>query len=251
MFLTMFLLIFGLYLIYGENAIRMVKRIMKNLTEGNLVVGSLILGSFQFLFAFVLFLPGLSTFNIMQAFFLKSFWRSFLISFGGCYLGSLAVCLVTKIFCRTRVHDKMKEMIIYRMLIKETKLKPYRSGIMFNFLFVPVSVKNYLIGISELSFTHCLVIFIPGHSLLSALCAIIGSTVNDVSELFKSKGYSQKSRIEKIEFLFSILLLAFTLGFFLTLFLVIKKKYKQFLEEENSDAKSVQTKSRNEYVDDS
>lgn len=229
---ALFLLLFGLHLLFGEDVLRVLKRLMSRVSAAHSVPGYLVLASLQFVFAFVLFLPGLSTFNILQAFFLKSFWLSLLLSCGGCYAGSLTVSLMTKFCCRSRIHAKMKDMVIYKMLLKETQTKPLQTGIMFNFLFVPVSVKNYLIGISELSVAHCFVVFLPGHLLLSALCAVIGSTVNDLSELFRSKGYSQKSRIEKLQFIFSLVLLVFTLGFFLTLFLVIKKKYRRFAEEE-------------------
>lgn len=229
---ALFLLLFGLHLLFGEGIMRVLKRLMARVSAAHSVPGYLVLASFQFLFAFVLFLPGLSTFNILQAFFLKSFWLSLLISCGGCYVASLAVCLLTRLCCRNRIHAKMKDMVIYKMLLKETSTKPYQTGIMFNFLFVPVSVKNYLIGISELRAAHCLVVFMPGHFPLCGLCAVIGSTVNDISDLFRSKGYSQKSRVEKLQFIFSLVLLVFTLAFFLTLFLVIKKKYKKFAEEE-------------------
>ena len=222
--------IFVLYLIFGNKIFSEFVHIMRRAIHPKHPLTYVFLVAIQFLFGFVLFLPGLSSFNILQAFFLHHFWIAFGVSFGGCYLASITVFLVASTCCKRKMHKKMHDMIIYKMLIKETKKHPLRTGILFNFLFVPVSVKNYMIGLSELKFFHALIVFLPGHALLCAVCAMIGSKVNDLSELFGSKSYAKKTRAEKVQFVISMSLLGFTLTFLCTLFCIIKRQYSKYQE---------------------
>lgn len=221
-----------LYLIFGHTILLEGVHALAKLIRNKNPAAYFTLIMVQFVFAFVLFLPGLSTFNILQAYLIHDFWIAFALAFGGCYAGSLSVYLVSKACCKQSMYDRFSHTLVYKVLIKETHKRPYRSGILFNFLFIPVSVKNYLIGLSELKFYHCLVAFFPAHFILNAMCAMIGSKVNDLSEVFGSKSFSQKNRKEKIQFIISMALLAFTLAFLLMLFCVIKRQYSRYQEEE-------------------
>lgn len=224
--------ILTLYLLYGHTALKKGVRLLKELIHSKNPFAYALLVLIQFVFAFVLFLPGLSTFNILQAFLIHDFLISFAIAFGGCYAGSLLVYLVTRSCCKKRMHRKLGSTLVYKILVKETKKSPYRSGILFNFLFVPVSLKNYLVGMSELQFHHSMVGFLPGHAIMNAVCAMIGAKVNDLSEVFGSKNFSKKSRGEKLQFIISMSLLAFTMVFLATLFCIIKRQYNRYQEEE-------------------
>ena len=230
--LTLLGVVLILYFLFGNDLYTHFVREVRELAKSRTPLSIMVLVLVQLVFAVIPFLPGLSTYNIMQAFFLHDFPLSFAISFGGCYLGSLLVFLLTKSCFHQRVYKKFKGLIIYKILLKETKKKPIQTGIMFNFLFVPVSVKNYLIGISELRFYHCLVVFPPGHSLLCALCAMIGAKMNDLSDLMGAKGFSEKTRAEKLQIIVSGALLVFTVAFFITLFFVIRRKYKRYEEDQ-------------------
>lgn len=220
----------SLYAIFGNQLFRDFVHFLKRTIHSGNPFTYVILVGIQFLFAFVLFMPGLSTLNILTAFFLHSFWIAFGVIFGASYVASLSVYLTASTCCKKKMHKKMSHLIIYKMLIKETKKHPYKTGILFNFLFVPVSLKNYLIGLSELKFHHACIVFLPGNALLCGICAMIGSKVNDLSEIFGSKSFSSKTKAEKIQFVISMSLLAFTLAFLCMLFCVIKRQYTKYQE---------------------
>lgn len=236
-----------LYLLFGHTAFKKGIRLMKRLIDSKNPFAYATLVLIQFIFAFVLFLPGLSTFNILQAFLIHDFMTSFALAFGGCYAGSLTVYLVTKSCCKKRMHRKLGGTLVYKVLLKETYKSPYRSGILFNFLFVPVSMKNYLTGLSELKFHHCMVAFLPGNAILNAVCAMIGAKVNDLSEVFGSKSFSQKTGREKVQFIISMSLLAFTIAFIITLFCIIKRQYNRYQEEEIKEDEEKERKEIEEH----
>lgn len=221
-----------MYFLFGRTFITRAIVTLRSIAHNQTPLNLFILFSVQFLFGFVLFMPGLATYNILQAFLMKSFWLSFLISAGGCYACSLTVYLVVRSCCHRKIYNKLKHMVVYRMLLTESRKTPIKTGIMFNFLFIPVSVKNYLFAISGLKFHHCLLALPPGHCLMTALLTMIGAKANDISEVFTTKDYANKSRLEKLQFFVSMALLLFTLVFFFTLFCIIKRKYKEYQEKQ-------------------
>lgn len=233
-----------LYLIYGNRAFHELVVFFRRVIRGQNPFAYIILISIQILFGFILFLPGLSTINVLQAYFLHNFWIAFGVSLGGGYLASLSVYITVRTCCKKRMYKKMHGLIIYKMLIKETKKHPYRTGILFNFMFVPVSVKNYLIGLSELKFYHACVVFFPGHAILCAVCSMIGSKVNDLSEIFGSKSFSKKSRGEKVQFIISMSLLLFTLIFLCMLFFVIKRQYNRYQEAQIKEEEELENQKK-------
>ena len=79
------------------------------------------------------------------------------------------------------------------MLLEETKEHPVRDGTLFNCIFVPASVKCYVIAITNLEPWQAALSFIPGPLMLNLLAAMIGTEITDISELFTSNSWQQKS----------------------------------------------------------
>lgn len=247
--LAIILTLVGLYLVFGRTFVARGINLLRKVTRDQTPLNLAILFLVQFFFGFILFLPGLATYNILQAFLMKSFWVSFLISAGGCYAASLTVYLVVRSCCHQKIYKKLKHMVVYRMLLTESKKTPIKTGMLFNFLFIPVSVKNYLFAISGLKFHHCLIALPPGHCLMTAICSMIGAKVNDISEVFTTKDYANKSKVEKLQSIVSMALLVFTIAFFFTLFCVIKRKYKEYQEKQLGIIDAVEAETQREEED--
>lgn len=181
----------------------------------------------QYIFAAVPFLPGVSTLNVLQAYLMKGFWASFLLAFLGGYTSSLLVAAVTKAYLRKAVKRRLGHTLMFKVLMLEVKQNPVRNGVIFNMLFIPISIKNYLLGVSGLTFEQLCIAFLPGPLLFNINCALVGSQASSLSDSLAHTSFSEKSTSEKLELLFSCLMIAATMGFLGLISWVIRKKMKE------------------------
>lgn len=219
------------YLVFGRKAINWLYVQVTTLASQNTFGNILILLLIQIPFGAIPFLPGLAYFNIMQAIIMKNLFKSWLISFGGGYLVSLGVFLMVRKFFIQNVRNRFKHSEAYQMLLEETKEHPIRDGILFNFIFMPANLKNYLISITNLKFQEAAIAFIPGPAMLCFFGAMIGNEINDFSELFKSKSFANKTTGEKIQFIATIVLTIFSAVFVIGIGVYYNRRYKKFQEE--------------------
>lgn len=229
-----FIVIVSTYLIFGKDTIRWVHDRLEHLVQSHGLLPRLILLLCQVPFGTILFLPGLFYFNMMQSILMKRLFETWCISFFGSYLTSLGVFLVTKHCFYTSVQKRFADFGPYLMFKEETKSHPIRDGILLNFIFIPVSVKNYLLGISSLNFWQAMIALVPGPALLCFLSAIVGSEVNNIHDLFTSRPFSKQSGWEKASFIFSILLIILSLGIILGAAIYYRKRYNAFKSRNES-----------------
>lgn len=227
-FIIMLVIIVGLYLLLGKKAIMWIHDRLQHLVQSHNILPRVVLLLCQVPFGTILFLPGLFYFNVMQSILMKRMIESWLISFFGSYLTSLGVFLVIRRCCLESVKKRFAHYGPYIMFQEETKLHPIRDGIIINFVFIPVSIKNYLLGVSSLTFEQTMIALIPGPAVLCFLSAIVGSEVNNIQDLFTDKPFSKKTTWERISFIFSIILVIITLLILVATSVYYKRKYSAF-----------------------
>jgi hypothetical protein len=231
MVLLMGAVVIVLYLIFGKRAITWLHKKITTIASENSFRNIFILLLVQVPFGCIPFLPGLAYVNVMQAIIFKSMIKSWLIFFCGGYLVSMGVFVIVRTFFIDDVRNRFKHFEPYQMLLEETKEHPVRDGILFNFMFIPANVKNYLIAITNLKLHEAAIVHVPGSAVLCFLSAMIGTEINDVSELFKSKSFSEKTSAEKIQLVATIILMIFTAIFIISLGIHYKNRYKRFQQE--------------------
>ncbi len=225
--LLLFVVVLLMYLLFGSKVFAAISGWLSRLVHPFRVSSVCILMLLQVPFGTVLFLPGLAYFNMLQAFLIKNVLASWMISFFGGYLTSLGVFLLTRACCIDSVRKRFKHFEPYQMLLEETGSHPIRDGILFNLIFIPANVKNYVTSISDLSFSQAAVAFVPGPLVLCFLCSMVGHEVNSLSD-FSSKSFREKSFWQKVNFISSILLILLTLAFLVAIGIYYKKRYKEF-----------------------
>ena len=235
-------LVLLLYLLFGQRTFGAIHRWLSHLVRPLRVSSVCILMMLQVPFGTILFLPGLAYFNVLQAFLMKDVLAAWMISFFGGYLTSLGVFLFTRACCIDSVRKRFRHFEPYQMLLEETNSHPIRDGILFNVIFIPANVKNYVTAISDLSFGQAAIAFVPGPLVLCFFCSMVGNEVNSLSDVFSSKSFSEKSFWQKLNFIVSILLTVLTLAFLVAIGLYYKKRYKEFQRrKENSTDPDLRT----------
>jgi uncharacterized membrane protein YdjX (TVP38/TMEM64 family) len=238
-----------LYLIVhhlGKEAFELVLDTLRKLVKSNNPLSYLLLILFQFLFGWILFMPGLSTFNILQAFLMQSFWKSFLLSFIGTYLASISLYIVIKKYFRSQIIEKFRRKILFRIVYLEVKKRPWQMGLLFNLLFIPISLKNYLMPLTSITLEQYAIVLFPVHMFYCAMFAFIGYSVKDINSLFHDgdESFSDKSTAAKIQTVMTYVLLALTIGLMIAFFFMAKKKYAEIEEEHKLQAVEAKEKLR-------
>lgn len=232
-FAVMLVVIVGLYVMFGKEAIGWIHDKLEHLVQSKDVLPRFILLLCQVPFGTVLFLPGLFYFNVMQSILMKNLLESWFISFLGGYLTSLLVFVIIRKYFQESVQKRFAHFEPYMMFKEETKSHPIRDGIILNFIFIPVSVKNYLMGVSSLTLPQAMVALTPGTAILCFLSAMVGSEVNNIKDLFTSKPFSKQTAWERTSFICSILLIILTLSILVAAGVYYKRKYKAFMERQS------------------
>ena len=229
----------ALYWVYsklGKHAFKFVFDSLTNLVQSNNPINIIVLILFQFMFGWILFFPGLSTFNVLQAFLMKSFWKAFIISAFGSWLASVSIFWIIKMFFRQRIIEKFRKKILFRVVYVEVKKNPWKMGIGFNYLFIPASVKNYLIALTSIQLPQYCIMVAPAHITYCAMFAFVGYSMTDINEMFHGRPFSQKSTAEKIQSITTYVMLILTFVLMGIFFYVAKNKYHEIEREHKLEA---------------
>jgi uncharacterized membrane protein YdjX (TVP38/TMEM64 family) len=99
----------------------------------------------------LLILPGLSYFNIIQAFAMNNFIKAWLVSTFGSWTAAVLLFIVIKLFFRERLIKKFKDNSLYKVLSSEIKTHPWKTSTFINILFIPTAFKNYVLPLTDLT----------------------------------------------------------------------------------------------------
>ena len=224
------IIIFIIYEIYGAEFFTWTLSALRGIARSNSIIDNFLIICTQIPFA-AFFVPSVSSFNIILAYLMKDFWRClFLTTFGAVLWSSLTFLVIRKYF-RETIINKFKGMMLFRIVYIEVKKNPWQMGFIFNFLFIPMSVKNYLISLTSIELRQLAVILTCVHLVYNAIFSFVGTQMTDMSRLFKSTPFSEKTFPEKLQTVFTWVILLVTVGSFVALFLLAKRKYQEMEDE--------------------
>lgn len=224
------LVIFVLYKTFGKEAFSFMIGYLSDIATTDSIGNYLILMFSHFIFGWILFVPGHSTFTILQAFLMQSFWKPFIISFLGSYMASFSIVFIIKKYFRERIVEKFKRQILFQIVYLEVKKRPYQMGVLFNLLFIPTNLKNYLMALTSITLTQYAIVILPVHLAYCAMFSAVGYSMKDINSMFHDKPFSEKSTAEKTQTLVSYGMLLLTGGLMIAFFLVAKSKYQEMEE---------------------
>ena len=239
------ILVITLYILFGQDAVHWLYSRLQTVVKENPFWSSILLVLLQAPFASIPFMPGLAYLHVMVAMIWKNIAIAWSISFfGGLFWSCIIYLLVRKFFLES-VRSRFHHYEPYQLLLEETREHPLRDGILFEFMMIPVSLKNYIIAVSELEFWQAVIVFIPGPTLHCLLSTLIGVELTNISDIFSSKGFSERSTLEKAEFFGSIVFIVLTVILFVVIAIYYKRKYDAFIERkrkaeiENTEVKDM------------
>lgn len=187
------------------------------------------------------FVPGLTTVNVLQAFLMKSFWLSLIISFLRVWLTSLGLFYLVKKYFRSQIVDRFKKKLLFQVLYLEIKEKPYEIGVMFSFLFVPVAIKNYLMSLTSLNIGQFSLVILPSNLIYCSMWSFVGYSINDIGEVGKHKPFKDKLPKEKVTTILSYVMFGLSAVCMGVLVYHIKQKYKKLEDEHKERVQARQT----------
>lgn len=240
-------LLYFLYDAVGADVFRVVLHTLRKIVKSDNIFSYILLILFQFVFGWILFMPGLSTFNILQAYLMQSFWKSFFLTTLGSYLASLSIFWIIKKYFRQQIIEKFRKKILFRIVYLEVKKNPWKMGIMFNLLFIPASVKNYLMALTSITLFQFGVCVLPVHTMFCGMFAFVGYSITDLNAIFHDKPWHEKTGAEKFQKIMTYALLLFTCGLMVAFFLLAKKKYAEIEQEHKNE--SLMARSRLKEMD--
>ena len=228
-----------LYLItkrFGHKAFKLLKDILDFLIHSHSLLSYLVLILFHFIFGWILFMPGHSTFNILQAFLMKSFFKPWVLSTIGSTLASMTIFLIIKTYFRMQIVDKFKNKILFRIVYIEVKKRPVQMGILFNLLFIPTNVKNYLMALTSISFQQYAFVIVLVHAFYCALFAFVGYSMKDIDSFFKEESFFEKTSAQQMQTVMTYFLLLLTVVLMVIFGVVAKRKYAEMETEHRRHA---------------
>lgn len=226
---------------FGREIFRVMLEWLRRVVKREGVSSWIVLILVQFIFGWILLMPGLSTFNILQAFLMQSFWKPFLITFTGCYLASLSLFLIIKHFFRMKIVEKFKRKILFRIVYIEVKKRPWQMGFLFNLLFIPISLKNYLMPLTSITLYQYAIVLVPVHMGYCAMFAFVGYSMKDLNSLFDDVPFREKSTAAQVQTIVTYLLLILTVGLMVAFFFMAKKRYAEIEEQHRQEVERVKT----------
>lgn len=236
------LVLFIIYKTFGVEIFEFLYKKLEDLAQDASFGNTILLIFCQFIYGWVLFFPGISTFNIMQAFLMKSFWRPFLLSFVGGYLASLSIVYVIRNYFRMRVVEKFKDQVVFAIVYLAVKRNPVRMGVLVNFLFLPPSARNYLCALTSIPFEQYCYAVLPGHLTYCFMFSLVGYTATDLNTFFHDKPFSEKTFAEKFQKVLTYFMLLLTLAIMVYFGYLAKQMYAEFEANLKKDAQHLKRK---------
>ena len=243
-FMVLAVIGFILYIIYqfvGVEAFLGLVDSLRTLVKSDSTFSYLLIVILHFPFAWIPFMPGISTFDVLLAYLMQSFWLPFILSFLGWYLGSISLFLLVKMFFRNAIVERIRKNILFRIAYIEIKKSPWKMGFLFNMLFVPPSVKNYIMAVSSLTIDQYALILIPVHAIFSMKFAIVGYSMNGLDDILKGQSFSEKTASQKAETIFTYILAFLSMllmGYFAYF---MKQKYDEVMRDYRMEAESARS----------
>ena len=176
----------------------------------------------------VSFIPTQSTFVVLMSFALQDFWHAILLEFISGVLSCSLTYFVVSRFMKERLREKYKDSTLYKVVTVESKKHPYKVNLMLRVMFIPVTFKNVLVALSDISPFIVMVCFVPFIFFFGGLYTFIGVNLSKAEEYLYPKDFASKSFAEKLKVVMGYFIITATISLFVFLSWFTKKKLKEY-----------------------
>ena len=134
--------------------------------------------------------------------------------------------------------SKYKNNLVYKLILHEGSKHPVKVGFMVRLLFIPVSFKNYILPLTNMSFLVYFLIVIPFAVLFASMFCFIGIQLQNPEDLIETRDWAQKTTGERINFVFTWFVLAFSLLLIVWISCITKKKLGELKRKDELEKKA-------------
>ena len=177
------------------------------------------------------FIPIQSTFIIAMCFILKDYWKAMAVQI----ISNLISCTLTYFVVRDcfnkKMHEKYKNLLMYKVVMKESQINPIKINLMLRVMFIPVTIKNTLVALAGMKYLVVILCYLPSILVFNTLYTMIGIHLDTIQEVLNPKDFSKKSFPEKIKVIMGYIIIVLTITFFILMICFTKRKMDQYQKE--------------------
>ena len=222
---------------HSKEFFKNLSEVIHSLVEGNKWYSNLIFVLIQVIFSWVI-LPGAMYFDIMFVFYMKSFWRPFLIIFlSNCAASQLSFFLIRFQF-REKFEKKFGNTKILKAIKHEVEQSPWTASVIISLVLIPMAIKNYSVPLTNMTYEQYALPSVPIFAFYAALIVHTGLALTQIKDLFQQKSFSSKSPGQKFELIVNWILIVFTIILMGVVGRKLYNRFKSYNEEEERDKKS-------------
>lgn len=176
--------------------------------------------------AFLMFMvPGFSIFVVSLGYVAESYLKSVLILLPSSILVMIAVYLISKHLFREKVKSLLSQKWYFQCYYEESKAHPWRVSIFLRVLLIPITYKNYLIPLMEISFVPYIVPAVIFNFVYSSCYIFIGQAIGNIQDLINGKiSIKEDKYIYYLAFLLTMVLSSVAIIISMVVFTIKKVK---------------------------
>jgi len=191
----------------------------------------------------LLFVPGLTFFNVLVGFYMKNTLKAFLVI----YLSSVVSCMITYYVARFLFTDYFEKTIfkkdIFNHMLNLSKASPWKASSMTRVLFIPVAYKNYGIALLRIDFVHYIVPAIIFYVPYLLFMVLVGASMSSIEQLSSNKSsWATMTDAEKAKMIFTLVLCFITvvimIAFVVYTVIVFRRIRREIKDKKAADKQS-------------
>jgi len=176
--------------------------------------------------------PGLAYFNITMGYFMKNFYKSWLIATLGGWFGSQTVFVLSRYLFKNQSEKIFEKSKMLKILKHEISKNPWKTSILVHMMIIPPAIKNNLLPLTSISFRQYVISSFPFYIGFSALLCGVGSKAKSIAELTSKKSLKELSSLQIIEIITTWSLLIATVCIVIFACYYARKKVLEAQDEE-------------------
>jgi len=174
------------------------------------------------------FVPGISLFIIYIGFITKRYFYSLALI----YPSTIIICAMTFLLTRYSIKDRLRALLsrkwFFKMYYDLSKTQPWKTSFMLRLLFIPVTYKNYLISLMDISFMQFIVPACIYYPIYFSSYIMIGILISSVQDIIDGKIPDSDKRFYFGLIAFYAFLIFLSIGIVVYLIVLTTKAYKLY-----------------------
>ena len=139
------------------------------------------------------FLPMTSSFVVVMSYVMGNFFHSILLQITATMSSSILTYFLARGYLNEYYKKKFGDTILYKIANEECTNNPWRINLMIRVMYVPVTVKNVILGLCQPKLLVYVVCIIPEVLLLGSFYTFIGLSLNNFEEYADGEKHEQSS----------------------------------------------------------